>query len=173
VRKSFPLSLYFYFKPFYLSYSFTLEGSLFPGTYSSLTEHSLATVPVALGKNRAYSHCACFPLEIFHPVYIILYMAPSHATTSCKNISSYTQTMSGPFNDWIQDHQQITYDSVDCLPVVDFGGVGPAQRRELFCLFGGDTQKSSFLPCSFHTFFAAFHNDKNISFGVPAKLQHH
>lgn len=91
------VSSLFLFQPFLsvLFYSFTLEGSLLPGMYSSLTEHSLATVPVALGKNRAYSHCACFPLETFHPVYIILYMAPSHATTSCKNISFYILTMSG------------------------------------------------------------------------------
>lgn len=113
-------------------YSFILEGSLFPGTYSSLTEHSLATVPVALGKNRAYSHCACFPLETFHPVYIILYMAPSHATTSCKNISSYILTMSGLFNDWIQGHQEITYDSVDCLPQADLGILGPLREGSYF-----------------------------------------
>lgn len=45
---TFPL---FLFQPLLsvLFYSFTLEGSLFPGTYSSLTEHSLARVPVALG----------------------------------------------------------------------------------------------------------------------------
>lgn len=34
--------------------------------------------------------------------------------------------MSGLFNDWIQGHQDITYDSVDGLPQVDLGGLGPA-----------------------------------------------
>lgn len=38
-------------------------------------------------------------------------MAPSHATTSCKNTSSYILTMSGLTNDWIQGHQEVTYDS--------------------------------------------------------------
>lgn len=31
-----------------------------------------------------------------------------------------------PINDWIQDHQEITHDSLDCLPQADLGGFGPA-----------------------------------------------
>lgn len=119
-------------------------------------------MPVALGKNRAYSHCACFPLETFHPVYIILYMASSHATTSCKNTSSYTLTMSGLFNGWIQGHQEITCDSVDCLPWAGLGGFLPDTENGAILSFWRKSLKSSFLSCSLHAFFAAFHNGKEI-----------
>lgn len=86
-------------------------------------------------------------------------MAPSHATTSCKNISSYTLTMSGLFNAWIRDCQKITYDSVDCLLQGDlffcccFCFFGTALTGKLFCLFfffigGGpeDPQNAHHMP---------------------------
>lgn len=137
----------------------------------------MAPVPVALGKNRAYSHCACFPLEIFHPVYIILYVAPSHAITSCKNTSSYTLTMSSLFNDWIQSHQEITYDSVDCLPWADlrfFGLAKPSllNREGTYFAFLEETLKILFCPMLITYLLCCFHNGRKINFGVPAKFQY-